>query len=32
LVGVGAFWQMVIVGFILVAACGADAYRHRKTS
>jgi len=31
LVGVGSFWQMVVVGFILVSACAADAYRHRRT-
>ena len=29
---ISSFWQTIIVGFILVAACAADAYRHRKTS
>ncbi|MCL2164532.1 MAG: ABC transporter permease [Oscillospiraceae bacterium] len=32
LVGVNSFWQMAIVGFILVGACAIDAYRHRRTT
>jgi len=32
LVGVNSFWQMIIVGFILVAACAADAYRQRRST
>jgi len=31
LIGVNSFWQMIIVGVILVAACAADAYRQRRT-
>jgi len=31
-IGISSFWQTIIVGFILVAACSVDAYRHRRTS
>jgi ribose transport system permease protein len=32
LIRVSTFWQTIIVGVILVAACAADAYRHRRTA
>jgi len=32
LIKVSTFWQTIIVGFILVAACAADAYRYRRTT
>ena len=32
LIGVNSFFQTMIVGVILVVACAADAYRHRRTS
>ena len=32
LIKVSTFWQTIIVGFILVAACAADAYRYRRST
>jgi len=32
MIGISSFWQTIIVGFILVAACSVDAYRHRRTT
>jgi len=32
LIFISTFWQMVIVGSLLVAACAVDAYRHHRTS
>ena len=32
MIGISSFWQTIIVGVILVSACAADAYRHRRTS
>jgi len=31
LIRVSTFWQTIVVGFILVAACAVDASRHRRT-
>lgn len=28
--GVSSYWQQAIIGFILVAACAAEARRHRR--
>ncbi len=30
LMGVNSYWQQVVIGVILVGACAAEAYRHKK--
>ena len=30
--GVNSFWQMIVVGLILVAACAADTYRYKRAA
>jgi len=32
MIKISTFWQTIIVGVILVTACAADAYRHRRTT
>ena len=32
MIRISTFWQTIIVGFILVAACAMDAYRHRRAT
>jgi len=32
MIRISTFWQTIIVGVILVAACAVDAYRHRRTT